>query len=79
MINEKQLLNLIDSFEAYGSAETTGIILEYAKLKNNADNFKKDKTVYVLVGPSGSGKSTFIANMYKKMCLITLKTVLFRL
>lgn len=66
MINEKQLLNLIDDFEAYGSAETTGIILEYAKLKNNAENFKKDKTVYVLVGPSGSGKSTFIANMYKK-------------
>lgn len=65
MINENEILNLINNFEAYDNSETTAIILEYAKLKNNINNFRDDKTVYVLVGPSGSGKSTLIANMYK--------------
>ena len=65
MIKEDQILSLIDNFQPYDNAQTNQIIVEYAKLKNNSDNFKKDKTVYVLVGPSGSGKSTFIANMYR--------------
>lgn len=64
MINENEILNLIYNFKPYDNAKTNSIVLEYAKLKNNSQNFKKDKTVYVLVGPSGSGKSTFIANMY---------------
>ncbi len=66
MINENKILNLIENFEPYGSAETITILMEYAKLKNSIQNYRTDKTLYVLVGPSGSGKSTFIANMYKQ-------------
>lgn len=66
MFDESKVFSLIDNFEAYGNAETTSTILKFSKLKNNVQNFKKDKTVYVLVGPSGSGKSTFIANMYNQ-------------
>lgn len=65
MIDEEKILSLIENFQPYTSAETTSIILNYAKLKNNIDRFRDDKTVYVLVGPSGSGKSTLIANMYE--------------
>lgn len=66
MINENKILNLIENFEPYGSAETITILMEYAKLKSSIQNYRTDKTLYVLVGPSGSGKSTFIANMYKQ-------------
>lgn len=66
MINENKILNLIENFEPYGTAETIAILMEYAKLKNSIQNYRTDKTIYVLVGPSGSGKSTFIANMYKQ-------------
>lgn len=66
MIKELEISNLIDNFQAYTNAETTQILLHYARLNHNLHNFQEDKTVYVLVGPSGSGKSTFIANMYSK-------------
>lgn len=64
MIDIVGIKNSITNFRVFSSEETTRLLFEYTKLKNNTQNFRDDRVIYAVVGPSGSGKSTFIANMY---------------